>query len=58
MSQFLQSYGLVVLIGLVILLVVLLTRSGRGMGGCCGGHQVSPDKPEEKKTPGHGPGCH
>jgi len=61
MSEFLQSYGIWIVVGLMFLLMIF-GRRGHGMG-CCGGHEQEPGKTEEKKDgqkqeEKHSSGCH
>ncbi len=63
MVEFLQSYGIFILLGLIVALV-LFRRQGHGMGGCCGGGH-EPDREKDKaitteiKSGSHSSGgCH
>jgi hypothetical protein len=61
MNEFLQTYGIWIVVGLFFLLMIF-GRRGHGMGGgCCGGPEQEPKKPGEKE--GHqeekqSSGCH
>jgi len=60
MAEFLQSYGILIFIGLLFGLMLWGRVRGHGMG-CCGGHQHAPDtvKEEAQQRSGkHNSGCH
>jgi len=61
MAEFLQNYGIWIVIGLFF--TFMIWRSVRGHGaGCCGGeHEHAPEKAIEKEQQGegkHSSGCH
>jgi len=67
MTEFLQSYGLWIFLGVIFLLMMFGRARGQGMGGgCCGtgGQQRDQENPDDKKKEGqqkpeeHRSGCH
>jgi len=60
MAEFLQTYGIWILFGLLLSLMLWGHARGHGMG-CCGGHQHEPEavkKEEQQETGKHSSGCH
>lgn len=64
MNEFLQSYGIWIVVGLFFLLMIFGRRGhGMGCGMGCGGHEQEPKKAEENKgrqqqEEKHSSGCH
>ncbi len=69
MAQFLQSYGILIALGLVLAMVLFRRGHGsQGMGGCgmgcCGEHGTESEKDksttatEDKSGSQHSGGCH
>ena len=60
MAEFLQSYGILIFIGLFFSLMLWRSIRGHGMS-CCGGHQHEPEtvnEEEQQETGKHSSGCH
>lgn len=59
MVEFLQSYGILIFIGLFFSLMIWRTIRGHGMGCCGGGHQREHETVKQEDQTGHqNRGCH
>ena len=61
MAEFIQSYGIVILIGLLFSLMLWRSIRGKSVGCCGGGHQHVPEKvigKEQQETNTHNSGGH